>query len=160
AAETSFNVPYAHDRPPFAQQALVETGRNLAYSHPAEMPCEICRNRFRAGASKCERQGHLAVERNGRHRRRQGAAIRPSSPRRTWDGWVRSRLDVACSSSSGSSPMLLGAVLLSALAKRIAAPYPALLALGGAVLAFVPGAPRIVLEPDLALALFAPTILL
>jgi len=56
--------------------------------------------------------------------------------------------------------MLLGAVLLSALAKRIAAPYPALLALGGAVLAFVPGAPRIVLEPDLALALFAPTILL
>ena len=36
----------------------------------------------------------------------------------------------------------------------MAVAYPALLALGGAVLAFIPGAPRIVLEPDLALALF------
>ena len=34
--------------------------------------------------------------------------------------------------------ILLGAVLLSQLAKRIGAPYPALLALGGAVLAFIP----------------------
>src|SRR6516162_6564742 len=48
--------------------------------------------------------------------------------------------------------ILLGAVLLSALARQMAVPYPALLALGGAVLAFIPGAPRIVLEPDLALA--------
>src|SRR5262245_31820253 len=56
--------------------------------------------------------------------------------------------------------ILLGAVLLSALAKKIAAPYPALLALGGAVLAFIPGAPRIVLEPDLALALFVAPVLL
>jgi NhaP-type Na+/H+ or K+/H+ antiporter len=56
--------------------------------------------------------------------------------------------------------ILLGAVLLSQLAKRIGAPYPALLAIGGAVLAFIPGAPRIVLEPELALALFlAPALL-
>jgi CPA1 family monovalent cation:H+ antiporter len=34
------------------------------------------------------------------------------------------------------------------------------LALGGAVLAFIPGAPRIVLEPDLALALFVAPVLL
>src|SRR5262249_60330620 len=35
-----------------------------------------------------------------------------------------------------------------------------LLSLGGAVFAFIPGAPRIVLEPDLALALFvAPALL-
>ena len=45
-------------------------------------------------------------------------------------------------------------MLLSGLANKMAVPYPALLALGGAVLAFIPGAPRIVLEPDLALALF------
>jgi hypothetical protein len=56
--------------------------------------------------------------------------------------------------------ILLGAVLLSQLAKRIGVPYPALLALGGAGLAFIPGAPRIVLEPELALALFLAAVLL
>src|SRR5215470_14541056 len=56
--------------------------------------------------------------------------------------------------------ILLGAVLASALANKMAVPYPALLALGGAVLAFIPGAPRIVLEPDLALALFVAPVLL
>ena len=56
--------------------------------------------------------------------------------------------------------ILLGAVLLSGFARRIRVPYPALLALGGAVLAFIPGAPRIVLEPDLALALFVAPVLL
>jgi monovalent cation/hydrogen antiporter len=54
----------------------------------------------------------------------------------------------------------VGAVFLSLLAKRIGAPYPALLALGGAVLAFTPGAPRIALEPELALALFLAPVLL
>jgi Na+/H+ antiporter len=56
--------------------------------------------------------------------------------------------------------ILLGAVLLSLLARRIGAPYPALLALGGTVLAFIPGAPRLVLEPELALALFVAPVLL
>jgi Na+/H+ antiporter len=56
--------------------------------------------------------------------------------------------------------ILVGAVFLSLLAKRIGAPYPALLALGGAVLAFIPGAPRIALEPELALALFLAPVLL
>jgi CPA1 family monovalent cation:H+ antiporter len=56
--------------------------------------------------------------------------------------------------------ILLGAVLLSTLAKRIGVPYPALLALGGATLAFIPGAPRIMLEPELALALFLAPVLL
>src|SRR5262245_23965721 len=55
--------------------------------------------------------------------------------------------------------ILLGAVL-AVLANRLAVPYPALLALGGGVLAFIPGAPRIVLEPDLALALFVAPVLL
>ena len=56
--------------------------------------------------------------------------------------------------------ILLGSVLLSALARRLRVPYPALMALGGALLAFIPGAPRIVLEPELALALFVAPVLL
>jgi monovalent cation/hydrogen antiporter len=56
--------------------------------------------------------------------------------------------------------ILLGAVLLSVLARRLRVPYPALLALGGTLLAFIPGAPRIVLDPELALALFVAPVLL
>ena len=56
--------------------------------------------------------------------------------------------------------LLLGAVLLSALARRIGAPYPALLALGGAAVALAPGAPRLELEPELILALFIAPVLL
>jgi len=56
--------------------------------------------------------------------------------------------------------LLLAAVVLAAAARRVGAPYPAFLALGGAALAFVPGAPMLVLEPDLALALFVAPVLL
>lgn len=56
--------------------------------------------------------------------------------------------------------LLLGATILSALARRIGVPYPALLAVGGAVLAFVPGAPQIDLPPELILALFVAPVLL
>src|SRR3954467_3788250 len=56
--------------------------------------------------------------------------------------------------------LLLVAVTLAAVARRIGVPYPALLALGGAVLAFVPGAPVFTIEPDLALALFIAPVLL
>jgi CPA1 family monovalent cation:H+ antiporter len=56
--------------------------------------------------------------------------------------------------------LLLAAVLLAALARRIGAPYPAFLALGGAFLAFIPGAPAFSIEPDLALALFVAPVLL
>src|SRR5882672_4969238 len=56
--------------------------------------------------------------------------------------------------------LLLVAVTLAAVARRIGAPYPALLALGGAVLAFVPGAPVFSIPPDLALALFVAPVLL
>jgi Na+/H+ antiporter len=56
--------------------------------------------------------------------------------------------------------LLLVAVILAAVARRMGVPYPALLALGGALLAFVPGVPTFVLEPDLALALFVAPILL
>jgi CPA1 family monovalent cation:H+ antiporter len=56
--------------------------------------------------------------------------------------------------------LLLVSVLLAGAARRVGAPYPAFLALGGAAIAFVPGAPRLVLEPDLALALFVAPVLL
>jgi CPA1 family monovalent cation:H+ antiporter len=56
--------------------------------------------------------------------------------------------------------LLLAAVILTGAARRIGVPYPAFLAIGGAVLAFVPGAPSVALEPDLALALFVAPVLL
>lgn len=55
--------------------------------------------------------------------------------------------------------LLLGGAALAALARRIGAPYPALVALAGAALALVPGAPTLVLDPELALALFVAPVL-
>src|SRR5437899_3805481 len=56
--------------------------------------------------------------------------------------------------------MVLAAALLAALARRVGAPYPVFLALGGALLAFVPGAPVLTVPPELALALFIAPVLL
>jgi monovalent cation/hydrogen antiporter len=56
--------------------------------------------------------------------------------------------------------LLLGAVLLAALARRIGVPSPALLALGGVAVAFLPNGPRLSLDPELALALFVAPVLL
>src|SRR3954468_5779296 len=56
--------------------------------------------------------------------------------------------------------LLLGGAALAALARRVGAPYPALVALAGAALALVPGAPELVLDPELALALFVAPVLL
>jgi Na+/H+ antiporter len=56
--------------------------------------------------------------------------------------------------------LLLAAVLLAAAARRAGAPYPVFLAVGGAFLAFLPGAPSLMFPPELALALFVAPILL
>src|SRR5438094_29663 len=56
--------------------------------------------------------------------------------------------------------LVLAAVILAALARRVGAPYPVFLALGGALLAFLPGAPAFTLPPELALALFIAPVLL
>ena len=56
--------------------------------------------------------------------------------------------------------VLIGAVLLAALARRLGAPYPAFLALGGVGLAFLPGVPNLSLDPELALALFLAPVLM
>jgi monovalent cation/hydrogen antiporter len=55
--------------------------------------------------------------------------------------------------------LLLGAALAAG-ARRIGAPYPALLALAGAALALMPGVPAVTLDPELALALFVAPVLL
>src|ERR1700689_2162881 len=56
--------------------------------------------------------------------------------------------------------LLLGAVILTAIARRIGAPSPSLLALSGVAVALIPNGPRFTLEPDLALALFVAPVLL
>ena len=56
--------------------------------------------------------------------------------------------------------LVLAAVILAALARRAGAPYPVFLALGGALLAFLPGVPSFTFPPELALALFIAPVLL
>jgi Na+/H+ antiporter len=56
--------------------------------------------------------------------------------------------------------LFAAAAILAAVARRIGAPYPVFLALGGAALAFVPDAPELTLPPDLMLALFVAPVLL
>jgi monovalent cation/hydrogen antiporter len=55
--------------------------------------------------------------------------------------------------------LFAAAVALAAAARRAGAPYPVFLAIGGALLAFVPGAPSPQLPPELVLALFVAPIL-
>src|SRR5215203_442027 len=55
--------------------------------------------------------------------------------------------------------MLLGGAALAAVARRIGAPYPALVALAGAALALIPGLPTLELDPELTLALFVAPVL-
>ncbi len=56
--------------------------------------------------------------------------------------------------------LFVAAVILAAGARRVGAPYPVFLALGGALLAFIPGAPSVNLPPELMLALFVAPVLL
>ena len=56
--------------------------------------------------------------------------------------------------------LLAAAIILLQIARRLRLPYPAMLALAGTLLAFVPGVPSIRIEPDTALALFIAPVLL
>ena len=56
--------------------------------------------------------------------------------------------------------LFVAAVILAAGARRVGAPYPVFLAIGGALLAFLPAAPPFALPPELALALFVAPVLL
>ncbi len=55
--------------------------------------------------------------------------------------------------------LFVAAVVLAAAARRVGAPYPVFLALGGALLALVPVGPAFTLPPELALALFIAPVL-
>jgi CPA1 family monovalent cation:H+ antiporter len=56
--------------------------------------------------------------------------------------------------------LLLAAIVLLQVARRASLPYPSLLAIAGAVVAFVPGAPKIRMDPETTLALFIAPVLL
>ena len=56
--------------------------------------------------------------------------------------------------------LLLAGAALAAVARRLNLPYPALLALAGVAIALVPGTPAVMLDPELALALFVAPVLL
>ncbi len=56
--------------------------------------------------------------------------------------------------------LVVAAVILAAVARRVGAPYPVFLAVGGVGLAFLPGAPSLSVPPELALALFLAPVLL
>jgi Na+/H+ antiporter len=56
--------------------------------------------------------------------------------------------------------LLLGGVVLTAVARRASLPYPALLAVAGATLSLLPNIPTLVFDPTLALALFVAPVLL
>src|SRR6187455_1247316 len=55
--------------------------------------------------------------------------------------------------------ILVAIAIVYEIARRIGVPYPTLLVLGGLGLAFIPGLPRIELEPDLVLLVFLPPLL-
>lgn len=55
--------------------------------------------------------------------------------------------------------LILVVVALVSVARRLRIPYPILLVIGGAVLGFIPGLPRIELEPELVFLLFLPPLL-
>ena len=56
--------------------------------------------------------------------------------------------------------LFVAGVILAAAARRVGAPYPVFLAVGGALLAFLPGAPSFSVPPELALELFVAPVLL
>ena len=56
--------------------------------------------------------------------------------------------------------LLIVALILAGIARRVGAPYPTFLAIGGVLLALTPGAPEVKLDPDLVLALFVAPVLL
>lgn len=56
--------------------------------------------------------------------------------------------------------LFVAAVILAGAARRVGAPYPVFLALGGALLALVPSAPSFTFRPEIVLALFVAPVLL
>lgn len=86
-------------------------------------------------------------------------------------GGRRSRVTLAAAAGTGEAGqatfgaielvflLLIAGTVLALVARRIGIPYPILLVVGGLVLGFVPGLPRITLDPELVFLLFLPPIL-
>ncbi|MES1239301.1 MAG: cation:proton antiporter, partial [Chloroflexota bacterium] len=55
--------------------------------------------------------------------------------------------------------IVVAIALLFELARRIRVPYPTLFVIGGLALGFVPGLPKLTLEPELVLLVFLPPLL-
>ena len=55
--------------------------------------------------------------------------------------------------------LLLFIVVFGVLARRFETPYPIVMVVGGLLLGFVPGIPRITLQPDLIFLVFLPPLL-
>src|SRR3954447_4680866 len=55
--------------------------------------------------------------------------------------------------------LLVAVAGLSALARRLAIPYPIVLVVGGAAIGFIPGLPEVKLDPEIVLVVFLPPLL-
>ena len=55
--------------------------------------------------------------------------------------------------------LLIVVAALAILARKVALPYPVLLVIGGLALGFVPGLPRVQLEPDMVFLFLSPPLL-
>src|SRR4029450_11970576 len=55
--------------------------------------------------------------------------------------------------------LLVAVAGLSALARLVSIPYPIVLVVGGALLGFVPGLPKVELDPEVVLVVFLPPLL-
>ena len=55
--------------------------------------------------------------------------------------------------------MMVGALLLVLIARRLKVAYPIALVLGGLAIAFIPGLPKVSLEPAVVFSLFLPPLL-
>jgi CPA1 family monovalent cation:H+ antiporter len=81
-----------------------------------------------------------------------------------WRGWRRktalpARYPSAVEALAAILAITLAIALLYELAQRIAVPWPSVFVLGGLALGFVPGIPRLELEPELVLLAFLPPLL-
>src|SRR6202167_4519919 len=86
--------------------------------------------------------------------------LRSRADRNTYEAGLLSLCEPSMNILLWTLSLLLGAVLLAALARRIKVPSPSLLAMGGVLVALIPDGPRISREPDLALALFVAPVLM
>src|SRR5215831_17162242 len=75
--------------------------------------------------------------------------------RTAWKGW----LSVMSATILLLFGLFVAIIILATIATRLHIPYAILLVLGGLFLGFVPGLPRIMLDPELILVVFLPPLI-